>query len=107
MFRGSDDDEICSWCGVHCYCSDIEEDMNPNNEGSANNKEFIMAKVYAKVTGGKIQEVEASTVAGVRDALGLSADYTVVVSGNGASDSDSLNNDDVVVFSAKVKGGLL
>lgn len=66
----------------------------------------MMAKVYAKVTGGQVKEIEAATVGEARNALGLDANYTSAMNGQGTNDSDSVVADSMIVFSAKVKGGL-
>lgn len=69
------------------------------------NKEFMMAKVYAKVSGGRPTEVNATTVRDARRALNLGDDYTVVMNGAGSQDADSAIEDAMIVFTKKVKGG--
>ena len=66
-----------------------------------------MAKVYVKVTGGQVKEVEVSSVKDARNALGLDSNYTAVMNGQGTSDEDAVTADSMIVFSPKVKGGSL
>ena len=63
-----------------------------------------MANVTVKVVGGSIKEIEASSVQDAKDQLGLTS-HTAKVNNEVASDGDSLNDGDFVVFASAVKGG--
>lgn len=63
-----------------------------------------MANVTVKVVGGSIKEIEASSVLDAKEQLGLTS-HTAKVNNEVASDGDSLNDGDFVVFASAVKGG--
>lgn len=63
-----------------------------------------MAKVYAKVTGGSVQEIQANTVAEAKNKLGLTGNYSAVVNGESAGDDYDLNDDEIIVFAQNTKG---
>lgn len=62
-----------------------------------------MAKVQVQVTGGAIQQKEASTVGELKTLLGVVA-YTATVNGEPSSDSDELNDYEFISLAPAVKG---
>jgi len=64
-----------------------------------------MAVVTAKVVGGSAQPLQyVSSVADVRSALGLAANYAASINGEPAEDSDELEDGAFVTFAPQVKG---
>lgn len=63
-----------------------------------------MAKVVAKVLGGAPRDVEGTTVADVRAAMGAHT-HTAMVDGRAAQDSQVLEDNQYLSFSPAVKGG--
>jgi hypothetical protein len=64
-----------------------------------------MAKVSAKVLGGEIQEIEATTVGEAKTQMGLEGNYSATVNGAAATDSTPLSDFQMINFSESVKGG--
>lgn len=64
-----------------------------------------MAKVAAKVTGGRLNEYEADTVFDLKSEMGLDGNFTVLINGEPAEMSDDLEDHDFVTFTKSVKGG--
>lgn len=62
-----------------------------------------MAKVNVQVAGGQIQQIEAATVAEVKQKLNAST-YTATINGEPAQDSQSLTDYQFVALAAAVKG---
>ena len=65
-----------------------------------------MAKVHTQVTGGSIQEKEATTVGELKSLLGLT-NYTATVNGDPASDDYELEDFEFVSFALATKGAIL
>jgi molybdopterin converting factor small subunit len=65
-----------------------------------------MAKITAKVVGGKLRELEdMETVREVRNELGLDKTYTATVNGEPEDDQYELSDFDYIAFAPAVKGG--
>jgi sulfur carrier protein ThiS len=64
-----------------------------------------MASVVASVSGGNPKRVQASTVQGVKEALGLTGNYTAAINGDTANPTDTVSDEDYVTFATAVKGG--
>lgn len=65
-----------------------------------------MANVAAKVTGGTLQEFDVTTVAELKEEMGLEGNYSTQVNGRPIdSDSTELLDHDFVTFTQSVKGG--
>lgn len=62
-----------------------------------------MAKVNVQVVGGQIQQVEASTVAEVKQLMDA-ANYTATVNGEPATDAFALSDYAFVALAPSVKG---
>lgn len=74
----------------------------------ASKKEVIRSKnktvVAAKVSGGKLQMVEAATLGELKETLDVE-NYQATIDGEPQSDNDyKLQNDSVVILTAPVKG---
>lgn len=66
-----------------------------------------MAKVITQVVGGAVkQDVQATTVGGLRASLGLDKSYTAKVNKESRSDEHELEDGDFISFAASVKGGV-
>lgn len=63
-----------------------------------------MAKVVVKLLGGQLQEQEARTVGGLKQALNVPT-YAASVNGDPANDSYELQDHEFVTLSPAVKGG--
>jgi hypothetical protein len=64
-----------------------------------------MAAVVGQVVGGKAQpQVDVSSVADVRKAMALGANYAASVNGEPADDEQELADGDFVTFAPQVKG---
>lgn len=66
-----------------------------------------MAKITAKVTGGKLVELEdVRTVREARKALNLGPEYTATVNGEPEDDGYEVEDFQFVAFAPAVKGGV-
>lgn len=63
-----------------------------------------MAKITVKVTGGNVQELQADTVADVKEELNL-PEHTVTVNGEAVDDDYELEDYEFVVLTEPAKGG--
>jgi hypothetical protein len=64
-----------------------------------------MASVIGSVAGGDPERIDADTVADVKEALGLSGNFTATVDGETASEDTLLSDNQYVCFAQAVKGG--
>ena len=66
---------------------------------------MAQVNVKALVAGGVVKDLAAGTVAEAKAALGLSGNYSALINGVPAKDSDTLRVNDFLSFSESVKGG--